>query len=129
MFTLAQIQAAHAKVKSGADFPAYVQELIQLGVRHYENFVSDGHTQYVGQGDYTVSSSAKYPTLEIASEINLPQFQVDLKAHQQGQSDYLTFCGYCAKLGVEKWQVSMEKMTCTYFDQAGNEVLVEQIPE
>lgn len=128
MFTLAQIHAAHAKVKSGADFPVYVQELIQLGVSHYENFVSDGHAQYFGQGDYTIASSAKYSALEIASEVNLPQFQAALKAHQQGQSDYLTFCGYCAELGVEKWQVSMEKMTCTYFDRAGNEVLVEEIP-
>ena len=27
MFTLDQIKEAHAKVKSGADFPGYVQEL------------------------------------------------------------------------------------------------------
>lgn len=28
MFTLDQIKAAHNKVKSGADFPAYIQDLI-----------------------------------------------------------------------------------------------------
>jgi hypothetical protein len=32
MFTLEQIQQAHKKVKSGADFPAYAQELTNMGV-------------------------------------------------------------------------------------------------
>ena len=32
MFTIEQIKNAHAKVKSGADFPTYVQNLIKLGV-------------------------------------------------------------------------------------------------
>ncbi len=36
MFT-AQQMAAHAKVKTGADFPAYVQEIKQLGL--WSNFV------------------------------------------------------------------------------------------
>ena len=32
MFTLEQIKLAHSKVKSGADFPAYIKELKALGV-------------------------------------------------------------------------------------------------
>jgi hypothetical protein len=44
MFTIEQIKAAHSKVKSGTDFPAYVQELIALGVTGYETYVADGHT-------------------------------------------------------------------------------------
>jgi uncharacterized protein YbcV (DUF1398 family) len=35
----------------------------------------------------------------------------------------------CATLGIEKWEIGMDKMTCTYFDKAGNEILVEQIPQ
>ena len=30
MFTIAQIKEAHDKVKSGADFPKYIQDLINL---------------------------------------------------------------------------------------------------
>lgn len=30
MFTLDQIQEAHKKVKSGADFPTYAQELSEM---------------------------------------------------------------------------------------------------
>lgn len=35
MFTLDQIREAHVKVKSGADFPHYIQDLIVLGVQKY----------------------------------------------------------------------------------------------
>ncbi len=33
MFTIEQIKEAHAKVKSGADFPNYIHDLIILGVK------------------------------------------------------------------------------------------------
>lgn len=36
MFTAEQIKTAHRKVKSGADFPAYIKEIKVLGVTHYE---------------------------------------------------------------------------------------------
>ncbi len=43
MFTLEQIKSAHSKVKSGADFPNYIQDLINLGIKSYHTYVSDGH--------------------------------------------------------------------------------------
>ena len=46
MFTLDQIKAAHSQVKSGADFPKYIQDIGKLGVLKYEHFVADGHTTY-----------------------------------------------------------------------------------
>lgn len=128
MFTTEQIKAAHSKVKSGADFPAYVQDIIQLGVTYYETYVTDGHTDYFGKDDYQTATAPKYDALAIADISNIAQFQRDLKAHQQGQTDYMTFCNDCARSGVEKWVVCMEKMTCTYYDKAGNEMLAEQIP-
>lgn len=129
MFTVEQIKAAHSKVKSGADFPAYIQDIKQLGVTFYETFVTDGHTDYYGINEYKTSSSATYAALTIAPHSNIEQFKADIKAHQQGKTDYSTFCSDCAKSGIEKWTVCMDKMTCTYYDQAGNEILVEQIPQ
>ena len=38
MFTIAQIKEAHSRVKSGADFPTYIQDLIELGVKGYDTF-------------------------------------------------------------------------------------------
>lgn len=128
MFTPDQIKAAHAKVKSGADFPNYIQDLITLGVLAYETFVSDGHTIYTGTNNYIITSPAKYSSLVVDDKSNGEQFLSDLKAHQQGKTDYPTFCKDCAKWGVEKWVVDMSKMTCTYYDKSGKNLLSEIIP-
>lgn len=129
MFTLLQIKEAHAKVKSGADFPNYIKELIELGVTDYETFVSDGHTIFQGSNGFKVSSESKYSNLIISEMSDVEQFKSDLKVHQQGKTDYMTFCNDCAKSGVEKWIVSMKELTCTYFDKEGNELLQESIPQ
>lgn len=128
MFTVEQIKSAHSKVKSGADFPSYIKDIKKLGVTFYETFVTDGHTDYYGEKNYKTSSVAKYDPLLITQVSNIEQFKADIKAHQQGKTDYPTFCNDCAKSGIEKWAVCMEKMTCTYFDKAGNEMLEELIP-
>ncbi len=128
MFTVEQIKAAHSKVKSGADFPAYIQDIEKLGVTYYETFVTDGHTDYYGANEYKTTSPANYEPLVIAIECNKEQFKVDLKEHQQGKTDYLTFTRISANLGIERWAVCMEKMTCTYYDKAENEILAEEIP-
>lgn len=128
MFTLEQIKVAHSKVKSGADFPAYIQDLKKLGVTTYETFVADGHSEYNGIKNYKISSTSIYEMLPIANSSTPEQFKADLKAHQQGKTDYPTFCNDCAKSGIEKWVVCLQKMTCTYYDKAGNETLTEQIP-
>jgi uncharacterized protein YbcV (DUF1398 family) len=129
MFTVEQIKAVHSKVKSGADFPLYIQDVKKLGVTYYETYVTDGHTDYYGENDYKTTSPSKYEPLTIASECNKVQFKGDLKEHQQGKTDYPTFIAMSAKWGIEKWVVSMDKMTCAYYDKAGNEILVEQIPQ
>jgi uncharacterized protein YbcV (DUF1398 family) len=129
MFTVEEIKAAHSKVKSGADFPAYVKEIKALGVTHYEAFVADGHIDYHGENDNTAKVPAKYEALVVADRANSESFKVELVAHQQGKTDFLTFIKMCATFGIEKWTICMEKMTCTYYDKAGNEILVEVIPQ
>lgn len=128
MFTVEQIRTAHAKVRSGADFPAFIQEIEKLGVHRYETFVSDGHTDYFGANDYKASTPAKYTSLEISETSDVAQFKTELKAHQEGKSDYLIFCNIAARMGVEKWVVDLGKMTCTYYDKAKSVMLVEEIP-
>lgn len=128
MFTLEQIAGRHAQVRSGADFPAYIRDLKHMGVICYETFVSDGHTQYHGDEGYHLSSVSRYEKQPIANQPDAARFKAELKAHQQGKSDYRTFCGICAQTGIEKWSVDLGKMTCTYFDTRGSVVLVEEIP-
>jgi uncharacterized protein YbcV (DUF1398 family) len=129
MFTLEQIKKAHSNIKSGLDFSSYIQEIKALGVEKYLRYVADGHTDYFGENDFKLSSPEKYEDLVVANQIHIDQFKIDLKEHQIGKTDYPTFFSQCAKNGVEKWEVDTHKMTCTYFDKAGNEVLTEFIPE
>jgi len=128
MFTIQQIETANAKVESGADFPRLVQDLIALGVKSNDVYVSDGHAEYFGENGFQVKTNANYSPLEIANEGDREKFADYLRIHQQGQTDYPTFCRHSAETGVEKWKLDFEKMTCTYFDKAGNEMLTENIP-
>ncbi|HLP13373.1 MAG TPA: DUF1398 family protein [Flavobacteriales bacterium] len=128
MFTLDQIKSAHAKVKTGADFPAYVQDLIKLGVIGYETWVADGHTVYAGKNDFTITSPARYDVKDVMHTSNAKQFIADLKHHQQGGSDFATFSDQCAANGVERWVLDFSKMTCTYYDEEGEVLLEEKIP-
>jgi uncharacterized protein YbcV (DUF1398 family) len=129
MFTVEQIKAAHSKVKSGADFPAYIQEIRELGVTHYEAYVSDGHIDYHGANNYTAKIPENYESLAIADTADIEVFKAELLAHQHGKTDYVTFIKMCAETGIEKWEIRMDKMTCTYFDKAGNQILTERIPQ
>jgi uncharacterized protein YbcV (DUF1398 family) len=128
MFTAEQIKIAHSKVKSGADFPAYIQEIKLLGVIQYEAYVTDGRVDYYGTNGYTLQIPQKYEPLSIVNHVQEEEFKAQLLAHQQGKTDYLSFIHMCADTGIEKWRIHIPQMTCTYFDKAGREVLTEQIP-
>lgn len=128
MFQLKEIEEAHSAVKSGADFPAYVQALIKLGVTKYDTFVSDGHTVFFGDDDFQLASKRKYGRLKVANISDKDRFKHYLKNHQRGQTDYATFCKQSAETGVEKWTVNMAEMTCSYYDKAMYKMLEEQIP-
>jgi uncharacterized protein YbcV (DUF1398 family) len=129
MFKVEQIKMAHSKVKSGADFPSYIRAIKALGVTHYEAYVTDGRIDYYGAHNYTVNVPAKYEPLVIAEIVESEPFKAELIAHQQGKTDFLTFIKMCATYGIKKWAISMDKMTCTYYDNAENEIWVEQIPQ
>jgi uncharacterized protein YbcV (DUF1398 family) len=128
MFTIEQIKAAHAKVKSGADFPGYIQEMKSLGIRSYEHFVADGHIQYYGDKKFSIAAKAKWAAMEVAAIGSVKKLQHSLAIHQQGKTSYPVFCQESASAGVKKWVVDTTKMTCIYYDRAGNQMLAETIP-
>jgi len=128
MFTLEQIKKAHSRVKTGVDFPNFVQDLMQLGVYGYETYTEDGHSTYFGFDEYTIESGPLYENLQVNELSDKNRFQLDLKANQEGKTDFITFCHESAASGVDKWVVDMSKMTCTYYDKAGNPILAETIP-
>lgn len=128
MFTLEQIKQAHDEVQTGADFSNYIQDLINLGVKGYDTLVNDGRVAYYGSDDYSVSTDKKYDVIKIASTANKERFIEFLVMHQDGQTDYFTFCQQAAQSGIAKWRVDIIEMTCTYFDTAGDAIVIEKIP-
>ena len=108
--------------------PNIVRTMLWSRVTSFETFVFDNHTDYYGKDNYFTSSQGFSETLPIANRSDIEQFKSDLKAHQLGNTDYMTFLHDCAKSGIEKWIVVMDKMTCSYYDINGNEMLVEKIP-
>ncbi len=129
MFTIKQIELAHSKVKTGAEFPYYIQEIKELGVIGFNTWVKDSHTEYFGINNFSIKSKSKYDELIISDISNKEKFITQLKLHQQGKTDYLTFCKDCAEAGIEKWIVNLNTMTCIYYNKNGDEILVEQIPQ
>lgn len=126
-FTIKQIKQAHNKVKSGADFLAYIRDIQQIGVVSYETYVVDGHSEYLGKDYNVVISQSEYTTLTIAALVHLNTFEIDLHKHQHGETDYMTFCKDCAKSGIAKWTIDIIQGTCTYYDKVGEIILVESI--
>lgn len=129
MFTIEQIEQAHSRVKSGADFPKYIKEIKEFGVLSFETWVTDSHTVYFGSNKFSNQSKPKYAELVIADDSNKNTFIKLLEKHQAGETDYFQFCEDCAATGIEKWEVKLNEMTCTYFAKNGDEILVEKIPE
>lgn len=128
MFTLPQIQQAFARVRSGADFPRLVQDLKEIGVTHYDNYVAEGSIRYYGTGGFSLEAPPKYAGLVVNDRGSAEALGHSLVIHQQGQTDYLTFCEQAAAAGVEKWSIRMADMTVTYFDKQRNILVVEAIP-
>jgi uncharacterized protein YbcV (DUF1398 family) len=128
MFTLNQIDEAHASVKSGADFPKFAHDIRELGVTKYDAYVTDGHAEYFGTDGFTLIWPAHHPVYTIAETSDADTFAERLKAHQRGETDYFQFSQDAANAGVEKWTVDTEAMTCIYYDKTGKVMLEEEIP-
>jgi len=129
MFTIEQIHKAFMKVKSGADFPQFVKDLKEIGVTHYDTFVSNGRTKYYGINDFTLEGKPKYPKMEVNQISSADKLKHAISIHQQGQTDYPTFCQQASQAGVEKWTTHTIEMTVTYFDKEGHTLTVEPIPD
>lgn len=127
MFTIEQIKAAHSKVKSGADFPNYIQDLIQLGVKKYDTIVHDGCMVYYDTSGFSATTEKKSAVITIAPTANKERFIEFLVMHQDGQTDYPTFCNHAGQCGIARWSVDIIAMTCTYFDSANTTILIEKI--
>jgi uncharacterized protein YbcV (DUF1398 family) len=125
MFTIDQIQDSYYKQKSGADFPAFVQSLIKMGVTGYNLFLQDRHAEYFGKGKVSLQEDAKYPEYSIASKWDKDRFMNLLADYRKGKLNYSNFYEQLTRTGVEKLSLDMKTLTCTYYSPSGEELYVE----
>jgi uncharacterized protein YbcV (DUF1398 family) len=65
--------------------------------------------------------------LSIAETSDRESFLQHLNLHSQGKTNYLEMSKGFADSGMEKWTFDTNKMTITYYDKSGNEILVQAI--
>jgi len=128
MFNIEEIKAAEANVKTGSDFPAFIQEIKALGVVRNDVYVSTGLSIYFDGEEHSEQVSPEnYPDIIINEESSASKLKHALEIHQKGENDYFTFCKQAADAGVEKWITDLEEMTVSYLDTEGNELVRENI--
>ena len=111
------------------DFPQFVQDLKAIGVRYYHTYVANGRTVYYGSNNFFIIDEPKHSALTISAVSSADMLKYSISIHQQGQTDYPTFCNQAADAGVEKWRTHMIEMTVTYLDKQGSIMIVEPIPK
>jgi uncharacterized protein YbcV (DUF1398 family) len=129
MFTLEQMKTAHAKVKTGKDFPKYIREIKGYGLKRYVFSVIDGSTTYYGENGHEVASKGMYAPKAIAEKASPDGLRHTIAVHQQGATTFLEFCEEVATEGVKQWVIDTDRMLCTYEDMEGKEMVAEPIPE
>jgi uncharacterized protein YbcV (DUF1398 family) len=120
MLTIEQINSLHARLGSSRTFPEYVRALKALGVERYDSYLSDGHSEYFGQGGHSVASPAVHEVLSITETGQREMFLQHLRRHERHETTYLEMSRGLAQSGTGR-------MTMTFYDKSGIEMLVEQI--
>ena len=127
MFTIEQIDDLHERLGSAKTLPEYMRALKALGVERYESYLVDGHSEYFELGGQKVVSPPVHELLAVAETSQRDTFLEHLRLHEQRQTTYLEMSMGLAQSGIEKWTVDTGRMTMTFYDKAGREMLVEQI--
>jgi uncharacterized protein YbcV (DUF1398 family) len=127
MFTIEQIDDIHERLGSAETVARYLRALRAIGVERSDSFIADGHTEYFGENGHRVVSGPAHHALVIAETSDREGLLEHLRLHGQGRTSYLEMSEGLAASGIEKWTFDTGGMTISYYDRAGNELLVEAI--
>ena len=127
MFTIEEVNQLHDRLGSARTFAEYVRALKALGIERYDSYLAEGHSEYFGQGSHRIVSPAVHEVLSVAETGQRETFVEHLRRHEQRQTTYLEMSRGLAQSGIEKWTVDTSRMTMTFYDKAGTEMLVEWI--
>ncbi len=127
MFTIGQINDLHDRLGNAETLLEYVCALNAIGVETFDSYLVDGHSEFFGKRGHTVIAPPAHEKLSIAEKSDRGYLLKHLHLHEQGKTTYLEMSQGLAESGIEKWTVDTNKRTMIFYDQAGNEMLVERI--
>lgn len=127
VFTIADVDEVHDRLGAADTLPEYLRELNAIGVAKADSFPSDGHSEYIGEDGYKVVGSATHETLAVAEVASPDQLRHHLQRHNRGETSYVEMSKGLAASGIAKWTFDTKRMTISYWDSAGDDVLVEDI--
>ncbi|HDI7471037.1 TPA: DUF1398 family protein [Staphylococcus aureus] len=127
-FTLSEIQQAHQQF-TGVDFPKLFKAFKDMGMTYNIVNIQDGTATYVHQSEDDIVTSSVKSNHPVAPSSNQSIVQDVLTRHQQGQTDFETFCNEMAEAGIYKWHIYIQAGTCTYIDLKEQAIISELIPQ
>ena len=101
-FTLSAIQQAHQQF-TGVDFPKLFKAFKDMGMTYNIVNIQDGTATYVHQSEDDIVTSSVKSNHPVAQKSNKTIVQDVLTRHQQGQTDFETFCDEMAEAGIYKY--------------------------
>ncbi|WP_049316730.1 DUF1398 domain-containing protein [Staphylococcus aureus] len=127
-FKLSAIQQAHQQF-TGVDFPKLFKAFKDMGMTYNIVNIQDGTATYVHQSEDDIVTSSVKSNHPVAPSSNQSIVQDVLTRHQQGQTDFETFCDEMAQAGIYKWHIDIQAGTCTYIDLQEQSIISELIPQ
>ncbi|HGO3634761.1 TPA: DUF1398 domain-containing protein [Staphylococcus aureus] len=127
-FTLSTIQQAHQQF-TGVDFPKLFKAFKDMGMTYNIVNIQDGTATYEHQSEDDIVTSSVKSTIPVAQKSIKTMVQNVLTRHQQGQTDFETFCDEMAEAGIYKWHIDIQSGTCTYIDLKEQAIISELIPQ
>lgn len=122
-----QINDLHSRLGKKETLFEYTRALKALGVKNYDSFLADGHSEYFGRHGEKVVSPPTHDKLFIADKSDREAFLNYLKLHEEGETTYTGMSRGLAESGIENWAVDTQEMIMVFYDKSDNEILVERI--
>jgi uncharacterized protein YbcV (DUF1398 family) len=127
MFTHEQIADIHDRLGNRDTLGVYLHALRDIGVKTYDSYLTDGHSEYFDVDGQRLVGPAFHETFTIAATCDRERFLQYMQQVEQGGVGYVEMSKALADHGVEKWTFDTEKLTITYFDKAGYVLLSEKV--
>lgn len=127
MFSLEDITRIHDELGKADTLPEYLRALRDIGVRHYDSFVIDGHSEYHTADGRTLASEPVHSRFIVGDTCDRDAFLAYMTLVGQGGVGYEQMSQRLAELGVEKWTFDTVALTITYTDKSGRTLLSEPV--